>query len=188
MVVELQGLTYLAQSIFMHKYYISTLFALSLLLSLRCQKDNAVTLFDMVYVFQVEIPPALNTVQTHFITYTKVPTRIETLLAEHNKTLDAIGKIIGHNGFLEITIAPEDLSFFREVFVEIADGGTMQECFYTPDVPFNTGNRVVMVGTIANFKKLLTDSAMNMRLGFRLRQPSPSSMNLQLRLTFKAQA
>ncbi len=153
-----------------------------------CKKDEALTLFDMVYVFNVDMPAALNTVQTHFVEFDKVPTHIESILADHGLTNADIARIEPYDGQLEVVLAPVDMSYFQEIFVEILDGQNRLECFYTPSVPLNTGTRVVLVGTLADFKPLLTQSAMNMRMGFRLRQPSPSSLSFTLRLTFKARA
>lgn len=154
----------------------------------RCKSDNAVTLFDLVYVFPFDMPAALNTVQTHFVEFIKVPTRFESLLAENGYTEEEIRHIEPHSGVLEVVLAPESLSFFREIFVEFLDGNRRLECFYTPNVPLNAGSQVILVGTVADFKTLLAQSAMNLRVGFRLREPSPSSMTFNLRLTFKAKA
>ncbi len=153
-----------------------------------CKKDEAPTLFDMVYVFQVDMPAALNTIQTHFVEFNKVPTRIESILADHGLTKADIARIEPYDGQLEVVLAPADLAYFQEIFVELLDGQNRYECFYTPSVPLNTGTRVVLVGTLADFKPWLTQSAMNLRMGFRLRQPSPSALSFTLRLTFKAKA
>lgn len=154
----------------------------------HCTKDETPTLFDMVYVFNLDMPAALNTVQTHFIELNKIPTQIESILADHQLTVADIGRIEPYNGQLEVVLAPADLDYFQEIFVELIDTPNRWECFYTPNVPLNTGNRVVLVGTLADFKPWLTQSAMNLRMGFRLRQPSPSALSFTLRLTFKAKA
>ena len=156
--------------------------------TLGCKKEEAPTLFDMVYVMNFDLPAALNTVQTHFVEFNKVPTNIEAYLADHGLTKADIGRIDPYDAQLEVVLAPESLSYFQEIFVELLDGNTRLECFYTPNVPFNTGTRVVLVGTLADFKPWLTQSAMNLRMGFRLREPSPTSLNFILRLTFKAKA
>lgn len=165
------------------------LFLIGLILTQwRCKSDQAITLFDMVYVFPFDMPAALNTVQTHFVEFIKVPTRIESLLAEHGLTEEQISRIEPHSGILEVVLTPESLSYFREIFVEFLDGSNRLECFYTPNVPLNAGSQVILVGTIADFKTLLSQSSMNFRVGFRLREPSPSAMTFNLRLTFKAKA
>jgi hypothetical protein len=158
------------------------------LLQWRCNRDNPVTLFDLVYVLPFSMPAALNTVQTHFVEFIKVPTRYESLLAEHGLTPEQVGRIEPHSAVLEVVLTPENLSYFREIFVEFLDGSNRLECFYTPNVPFNAGSQVLLVGTIADFLPLLSQSAMNLRVGFRLREPSPSAMNFNLRLTYKAKA
>lgn len=158
------------------------------LANIRCNKDERFTLFDLTYVLNFELPAALNTVQTHFIEFNKVPTRWEALLIENNKTAEEISSIESHSGFLEVVLVPENLSFMREVFVEFNDGQNRLECFYTPNIPFNAGPQIQLVGTIADFKKQLMESAMNLRIGFRLREPSPSAMTCSLRLTFKAKS
>lgn len=154
----------------------------------QCNDREAVTLFDLVYVLPFQLPAALNTVQTHFIEFNKVPTRWESLLAEHGLTEEQISRIEPHSALLEVVLLPESLSFFREIFVELMDGTRRLECFYTPNVPLNAGTQVVMVGTIADFKAQLQESAMNLRVGFRLREPTPTSLSYSLRLTFKAKA
>lgn len=153
-----------------------------------CNKDETPALFDMVYVMNFELPAALNTIQTHFVEFDKVPTNIEAYLADHGLTAADIGRIEPYDAQLEVVLAPESLAYFQEIFVELLDGNTRLECFYTPNVPFNTGTQVIMVGTLADFKPWLTQSAMNLRMGFRLREPSPTSLNFILRLTFKAKA
>ncbi|MCF8238748.1 MAG: hypothetical protein K9I85_11365 [Saprospiraceae bacterium] len=153
-----------------------------------CNKDETPTLFDMVYVLNVDMPAALNTIQTHFVEFNKVPTNIESILVDHGLTEADVARIEPYDGQLEVILAPVDLAYFQEIFVEIMDGQSRLECFYTPSVPLNTGTRVVLVGTLADFKPLLTQSAMNLRMGFRLRNPSPSSLSFTLRLTFKAKA
>lgn len=168
-----------------------TLLSLALmaaLLQLSCNDSREQVLFDMVYVLPFSLPAGLNTVQTHFVEFPKIPTRYETLLAERGLDDSRIGRIEAHSGILEIVLLPEKLSFCREVFVEFLDGTNRLECFYTPSVPLDTGNRLTLVGTIADFKSLLRESAMNLRVGFRLREPSPSALNYTLRLTFKAKA
>lgn len=164
------------------------LFLIILLTPFGCNKDETPALFDMVYVMNFDLPAALNTVQTHFVEFDKVPTNIEAYLADHGLTKADIGRIEPYDALLEVVLAPESLSYFQEIFVELLDGNTRLECFYTPNVPFNTGNQVVLVGTLADFKPWLTQSAMNLRMGFRLREPSPTSLNFILRLTFKAKA
>jgi hypothetical protein len=158
------------------------------LLQWRCNRDNPATLFDLVYVLPFNMPAALNTVQTHFVEFIKIPTRYESLLAEHGFSPEQIRRIEPHSGVLEVVLTPENLSYFREIFVEILDGNNRLECFYTPNVPFNAGSQIILVGTIADFLPQLSQSAMNLRVGFRLREPSPSAMNFNLRLTFKAKA
>lgn len=153
-----------------------------------CGKDETPTLFDMVYVLNLDIPAALNTVQTHFVEFNKVPTRIESLLSDHGLTEADIARIEPYDARLEVVLAPEDLAFFQEVFVQLLDDTHQYECFYTPSIPLNTGNRIILVGTLADFKPLLTLSAMDLRMGFRLRQPSPTALSMTLRLTFKAKA
>lgn len=153
-----------------------------------CTKDETPTLFDMVYVFNLDMPAALNTIQTHFVEFNKVPTRIESILADHGLTTADIGRIEPYNAQLEVILAPTNLDYFQEIFVELMDSPNRYECFYTPNVPLNTGSRVILVGTLADFKPWLTQSAMNLRMGFRLRQPSPSALSFTLRLTFKAKA
>lgn len=168
-----------------------TLLSLALLaaiLSLNCNDSRERVLFDLVYVLPFSLPAGLNTVQTHFVEFPKVPTRYESLLAEHGLEDSQIGRIEPYSGILDIVLLPEKLSFCREVFVEFLDGTNRLECFYTPSVPLDTGNRLTLVGTIADFKGLLRESAMNLRIGFRLREPTPSALNYSIRLTFKAKA
>lgn len=171
----------------MRKALFATVLA-TLFFHLQCKKDGPVTLFDMTYVLQFDLPAALNTVQTHFVEFPKVPTRIEDLLAENQRMPEDVGVIEPYVGTLETVLFPEDLSFFREIFVEFLDGSQRYECFYTPNVPFNAGQQLTLVGTIADFRTILMESAMHLRIGFRLREPSPSAHTYNLRLTFKAKA
>lgn len=171
----------------MNRWSLFALIGLAVL-QIRCNKDEAQTLFDLVYVLPIELPAALNTVQTHFVEFDKLPTNFENLLAENNLTEAQINQIEPYSGLLEVILAPQQLSFFREIFVEFLDGSNRLECFYTPNVPLNAGTQITLVGTIADFKSILKESAMNIRVGFRLREPTPSSLSYTLRLTFKAKA
>lgn len=170
-----------------NKWLLFALLVVSLL-QIRCNKDEAKTLFDVVYVLPFELPAGLNTVQTHFIEFNKFPTGYEALLAQHQLTAEQVARIEPFSGLLEVVLVPQGLSFIREIFVEFLDGNNQYECFYTPNVPLNAGTQVTLVGTIADFKSILQESAMNIRIGFRLRETSPSSLPCTLRLIFKAKA
>jgi hypothetical protein len=170
------------------KKYLLFILMLASFLQLRCKSDQREVLFDMVYLLSFDLPAALNTTQTHFVEVYNVQTRWEGILDEFGYTADQIDRIEPFSGFLEVVLLPENLSFMNEVFIEFLDGGNRLECFYTPHVPFNAGNQIQLVGTIADFKRLLMEPVMHFRIGFRLRQPSPSALKYNLQLTFKAKA
>lgn len=170
------------------KKYILSILIVSSFLQLRCKSDRDVVLFDLVYLLSFDLPAALNTSQTHFVEFYNIHTRWESTLTEYNYTSEQIGRVEPYNGFLEVVLLPENLSFMHEVFVEFLDGNSRLECFYTPHVPFNAGSHIQLVGTIADFKRLLMEPVMHIRIGFRLREPSPSALKYNLRLTFKAKA
>jgi hypothetical protein len=162
----------------------------SAFLALGCTRDDETGPgFDMVFQETFFIPPGISVFDTHHFIRKNLQTRYQAYLQQHGKTDADIASILLEEGSLSGQFGDADLGFVQELSVRLFDG--INELVYTEagyrlPVPFDAGNSIGIIPTLADCKPFLSDDRYGIDVVLRLRNVPQLESEVRLDLRFKA--
>jgi len=154
---------------------------------LACDKQPDV-LFKIQYQEQFTIPAGLNIIETHYFLINNIVSNYEAELVNFGFKDEQVGTLKPASGFLLSIDGGLNFNFIQEISIMLSSDNTFnQEAFYTIQVPFDAGNQINLAGALPDFKDIIKEDRFNVRIGFRLRDSPPATMNCRLTMRFAAQ-
>ena len=171
--------------------HIHSLFAVFLLFVLgSCNRDEDTGPgFEMIFQEDFYIPPGISPFETHHFFRKNIPTRFEQYLLQNGKTADDIETILLEQGNLTGQFGDADLGFIQEISVRLYDGIDVTdyiETGYRQPVPFDAGNNLGLIPTLANTKRFFENYRYGIDVVIRLRDIPQIESEVRLDLKFKA--
>ena len=150
--------------------------------------DNSPSL-NMNYQQDFEIPAGLNTFDTHVFTLNNIPTNKDAFFSANGIEETDITEIAPVEGELRVSFGQEELFFVREVVVEIftTDNPTGKEIYFREQVPFNTGQSILLIPSLPKVTDILTEDRFSVRVELLLRDIPPSFTEARLNMVFRAE-
>jgi len=150
--------------------------------------DNSPSL-NMTYQQDFEIPAGLNTFDTHVFTLNNIPTNKIAFFTGNGIEETDITEIAPVEGELRVSFGQEDLFFVREVVVEIftTDNPTGKEIYFREQVPFDTGQSILLIPSLPKVTDILTEDRFSVRIELLFRAIPPSFIEARLNMVFRAE-
>ncbi len=155
-----------------------------------CNKDNdSGPGFEMIFQENFYIPPGLSPFETHHFFRENIQSRFQQYLVQNGKTEDDIESILLEQGSLTGQFGDAQLEFIQEISVRIYDGIDVSdyiETGYRQPVPFDAGNTIGLIPTLANTKRFIADNRYGIDVVLRIREIPQIESEVRLDLKLKA--
>ncbi len=163
----------------------------SLLAVYGCHKDPDLGPgFDLSYQQDFNIPVALNVFEVHHFQLLNISSNYAQRLAQANKTDAEVVGILTSKGNLGGIFGDADLSFIEKVSVRAFNENNPDdyiEVAYREPAPLDPGNNLPLIPTLADCKRLVTGSRLNIDVVIWLRKTTLTDSDVRLDLQLKAQ-
>jgi hypothetical protein len=167
------------------------LFLITLFAVCGCHKDRDLGPgFDLSYKQDFNIPVALNVFEVHHFQLLNIPSNYAQSLIQANKTDAEVVGILTSKGNLGGIFGDADLSFIEKMSVRVfkeSNPDDYIEVAYREPVPLDPGNNLPLIPTLADCKRLITDSRFNIDVVIWLRKTPLTDTDVRLDLLLKAQ-
>ena len=162
-------------------------FLLAMGILVSCKKDNREELFELNYFFDFEIPPGLNTFDTHIWTVSPITSQFDAKLASTGHVASEVEAVEPKEGYLGSVFQDVDLDFIHRVSIYIFDPfhpDDKIEFFYLDPVPFKNKTVIQLFPGIANVQEWVESGffGVEVRLDFREITPALTQMRLEFDL------
>ena len=159
-------------------------------LQLSCNKDNDIAPgYDMLFQRQFDIPAGISPFDVHHFQLKNIPTNWDDYLAEHNKTSDQISGVITAEASIGGVYGDADLSAIEKVSVRVYDETNPSdylEIAYRDPAPFDSGNILKLVPSLANSKRFFTGARFSVDVVIYLRKNTEIINEVRLDLKMRA--
>jgi len=160
------------------------------MMALACKKDNRQELFELNYPpppIEFEIPPGLNTFDTHIYTFSPLPTQYLARLGESGHTAEEVIAIEAKDAVLSSLFQDENLYFIHRVSIYIFDPfnpADKVEFLYLDPVPFKNHTVIRLFPGITDISEWIKREffGIEIRLNFRENSPALTEMKLEFDL------
>ncbi len=161
------------------------LLAMSILVS--CKKDNREELFELNYFIDFEIPPGLNTFDTHIWTVSPLNSQFDAKLASSGHTINDVGAVEPKEGNLGSVFQDVNLNYIHRASVYIFDPfnpADKIEFFYLDPIPYKNKTVIQLFPGIANIQEWVERGffGVEVHLDFREITPALTQMRLEFDL------
>ena len=162
-------------------------FLLSMGVMVSCKKDNREELFELNYFIDFEIPPGLNTFDTHIWTVSPLNSQFDSKLASSGHVVNEVGAVEPKEGDLSSVFEDVNLNFIHRVSVYIFDPfnpANKIEFFYLDPVPFKNKTVIHLFPGISNVQEWIESGffGVEVRIDFREITPAVTQMRLDFNL------
>lgn len=162
-------------------------FLLAMGVLVSCKKDNREELFELNYFIDFEIPPGLNTFDTHIWTVSPLNSQFDTKLASSGHTINEVGAVEPKEGNLGSVFQDVNLNFVHRVSVYIFDPfnpADKVEFFYLDPIPYKNKTVIQLFPGIANIRQWIESGffGIEVHLDFREITPALTQMRLEFDL------
>lgn len=173
----------------MHKSFpfyrsLATVAICLVIIALACNRDKRHELFTIQDFIDFEIPPGLNTFETHFFVTNFKPSRFQAQLEASNADTSDIIAIEARRAFLTTVFQDVNLDFIHRVSVYIFDPFNPSdriEFLYLDPVPFRDKTSIQLFPGIADISQWIMSDyfGIEVRLHFREITPTLAQMRLE---------
>ncbi|MBL7827091.1 MAG: hypothetical protein JNJ57_10700 [Saprospiraceae bacterium] len=161
------------------------------LLTLSCNKDNGLPPgFPVLYRQDFIIPVGLSEFQVHHFQLQNISTRYLQELTDHSKTDADILGFTTSKASLTGIYGDSDLDFIDQVSLRVydeADPNDYIEIAYRYPVPFEPGNTLPLIPSLADSKRMFSKSRISIDIVIWLRKITPVENEMRLDLEMWAQ-
>jgi hypothetical protein len=160
------------------------------LLGFSCKKDDSLAPgFDMVFQREFSLPAGIGVFDVHHFQLKNIPTDWEGYLDRHGKTEADISGVITGQVSLGGVFGDADLSPIQQISVRLYDESNPNdflEIAYRDPAPFDTGNILQLIPSLADSKRFFTGSRFSADVVIWLRQTTQDQSDVRLNLTMRA--
>ncbi|GEM_PF-3343957 len=156
---------------------------------LSCRSDSARAVFEMRYIFEVNVPAGLNTFNFHQLVLQNKETGIDFFLEQNNLEFEDISAINTSFARLTTLLGDEDLSMIDEIVIDLfkPDNRDLNfEAAYTLQIPIRGIDRVQLIPSITNLKEVLGGQQFDVVMHMRFRSIPPRNFTAVLEMGFEA--
>lgn len=157
---------------------------------LSCHKDDELAPgYDMVFQRQFDIPAGISPFDVHHFQLKNIPTNWDDYLAEHSKTTADIKGVITSEASIGGIYGDADLSAIEKVSVRIydeADPTDYLEIAYRDPAPFDSGNILKLIPSLADSKRFFTGARFSVDVVIYLRKNTEQINEVRLDLKMRA--
>lgn len=155
-----------------------------------CNKDEETGPgFDMIFQETFYIPPGISPFESHHFFRENIQSRFQQYLQQNGKTEEDIKTIQLEQGTLSGQFGDAQLEFIQELSVRLYDGIDVTdyiEVGYRLPVPYDAGNSIGIIPTLANAKRFLSGNRYGIDVVVRIREIPQIESEVRLDLKFKA--
>ena len=154
-----------------------------------CNKDDRTELFELNHIVDFNIPPGLNTFDTHFFIIPQVNSQVDDQLQATGLSPDVIATIEPKFCRLSTIFEDEDLDFIRVVEIRVIDpfnSDFQREVFYLDPVLQNTKKVIRPFPGLADVKEILSKPSFAVEIRLLFRYPPPTSYEMRLSMELVA--
>lgn len=163
-------------------YIFKLLLPLSMILALSasCKRDNRRELLIINQQLDFEIPPGLNTLDTHFFVIDNIESQLKKRLNEQGFELNDVIAIEARNAVLTSVFQDYNLDFIHRVSIHIFNPFDRTEFYYRDPIPFGNKTEIDLIPGIANLLEWVERDRYGIEVRLDLRQISPSAIPMRL--------
>ena len=162
------------------------IFLLFVLIFPGCKEDDPVILFEIPFQQGFVIGAGLDPFQVWHFQLLDIPNPFPGELQQRGLTIDEITQIGPGQAILSTEFDGEDLSFIREITINIYtdDFNNARELFYRADQNLLVATSPLeMIPTLVNASHMVSGETFNIDVAIELRQPTPKSFESILNFT-----
>lgn len=155
---------------------------LMLVSGLSCSKNNR-DFIERRLVTNFEIPPGLNTLETHYFIVRDVPTLYLKTLEQSGLSNEGITQVSASKGELSLRLGGGNLAFISSVSVRAIEKGNTNnklELFYIEQIPLNVGSTITLFAALSDIKNIVNKETMDMEIRLQFRSFAPSGISVSL--------
>ena len=159
------------------------IFLLGLLVVVSCNKDNRTELFELNHFVDFDIPPGLNTFDTHFFVISPLTSVYDVKLAAVGLTDDQVVAIEAKDAYLSGIFGDVNLEFIQRISVYIFDPfnpADKIEFFYLDPTPFRSTTSWRLFPGIADISEWVDADFFGIEVRLELRDVSPTFIPMRL--------
>ena len=170
-------------------YKIKWGFLLGILIVLSCNKDNREEFFEMNHVVDFEVPPGLNTFDTHFFLISPLPSIYDEKLAASGKLPSDVVTIEAKEAFLSSVFNDINLRHIYSVSVYIFDPFNPSdkiEFFYLDPVPNKNQTSIQLFPGLADLTHWVDQEFFGVEVRLTFREITSSATEMRLEFDLRA--
>ena len=160
------------------------------LLGLSCHKDDGLAPgFDMVFQREFSLPAGIGIFDVHHFQLKNIPSNWEQYLDQHNRTAEEISGVITAEASIGGIFGDADLGLVEKISIRIfndADPNDYVEIAYRDPAPFDSGNVLQLIPSLADSKRFFLDPRFSVDVVIWLRQTTQDQSDLRFNLTMRA--
>ena len=168
------------------KYLIYYTLVITFLISgIRCE-NNTEPLFIMELEADFDIPPGLNSFDTHYFFIRNVPTRIRNYLGP-GLDIDMIEEILPNRAELNARFTNIDWAIVREIVIHAipeSNPAVSREIFYQTRINLDNVKELKLFGSLPNVRDILLQDRMTLEIRLNFRRTTPVEIESRLTMNF----
>jgi hypothetical protein len=152
-------------------------------LPLSCKKDGRTELFEMSHRVDFDLPPGLNTFDTHFFSVSPISSNYEAMLAAAGKTSADVVAIEAKDAYLSSTFGDVNLKFIHRISIYIFDPFNPDdriEFFYLDPTQFKNATSWRLFPGITDITEWIERGFFGIEVRLELREVSPTFIPMRL--------
>lgn len=162
---------------------------LCLLLLTSCGKDDRTELFELNHIVDFDIPPGLNTYDTHFFIISPLPSFYQDKLALQGLTTADIGAVEAKTAILTSTFGDINLEFIHRISVHIFDPfnpSNKIEFLYLDPTPFRNESAWRLFPGLADISEWVEKEHFGIEIRLEFREISHTFIPMRLHIDMRA--
>lgn len=167
----------------MHTRLIKWLFLFSIMIMLSCGKDNREEFFELNHFVDFNIPPGLNTFDTHFFVVSPFPSVFDERLLSSGRSREDVIAVEAKDAVLSSVFGDVNLDYIHRISVHIFDPFNPSdkiEFFYLDPVPFRNGTSWRLFPGLADLTEWIDADFFGIEIRLTFRQVTPSFTPMRL--------
>lgn len=153
-----------------------------------CKDEELDVLAEIPFRVEFEIPAGINVFEDHFFPFNNLLNNYENILDQLEVDPARVERIDPVSARMSVQFANNSLAFIREasIYLDSSILGRRSEAFWTPEVPFNTGDLLIVPGTLINAKDFFEEQRINLEVRLDTREVPSSFITVRLDVVFAA--
>lgn len=153
-----------------------------------CKEPELDVLAEIPFRVEFEIPAGINVFEDHFFPFEGLQNTYDNVLAARGVDPSRVQRINPATARLVVLFENKPLAFIRELSVYLSSDqvGRESEAYWTPEIPFNTGDQLNIPGTLIDASDFFAEDLINLEVRLDTREVPSSFLQVRLDMTFNA--